>query len=706
MDESGILRLFSEETEGIISPVSYHTGLLWALEALAWSPEYLARAALLLARLHRLDPGGRLSNRPGNSFRSIFLVWYPQTSATSDQRLRVLGTVLLREPESGSELLCRILPSGHDWSSGTSKPKWREWVPDSGPSATVAEHWNAVDQITRLLAEAAGTSGTRWVNLIEKLGQLPKDTHDFVVEKLLRLPVRKISTPDRVAIWDALRTLVSRHRGFADADWALPAAEVNRISKAYKRLEPRDLILKYAWLFADSPALMRPREDEWEIHQARVQDRRNKALVEVYRKLGIDGIANLLASVARPYELGSALGIAAILSDEDEDELLRRTVTEDDLQRAFVQPYLHHRFRARGWGWTEDKLNRVLSSAHGRATLLASLPYSDQVWDRVEAFGGEVERLYWTRVGPVYWIEGDTNAARPIKALLRFGRPFTALDSLFMLDHRKLVIPSKLVVAALEQAAQTNPADDPVNIQSLGYHVGELLTKLEKSGEVSEDQIARLEWLYVPLMRHQSTRRPKFLHRELERNPDFFAEIVSCIYRGESEEADTSPEASARAHVAWELLDGWHGVPGKQDGGELDEEALRGWCTKARAAIRARGRRIGDTVIGETLRYAPPGPDGAWPAIPVRNLIEDWASEDLEHGLEIEVYNSRGVVTKDPYSGGGAERSIAAQYRGYAELVRDRWPRTAAMLERIAATYGRDALREDTDAEFRQDFEH
>lgn len=48
---------------------SPHTGLLWALEALAWDPKYLSDSALTLAKLARVDPGGKLTNRPLNSLR-------------------------------------------------------------------------------------------------------------------------------------------------------------------------------------------------------------------------------------------------------------------------------------------------------------------------------------------------------------------------------------------------------------------------------------------------------------------------------------------------------------------------------------------------------------------------------------------------------------------------------------------------------------
>ena len=86
-----------------------HTGLLWALEALAWSPEYLGAAALSLARLAQIDPGGRWANRPDHSLNQIFLPWQPQTAATREDRLAVVD--MLRAQGAGRRLALHDRPA-------------------------------------------------------------------------------------------------------------------------------------------------------------------------------------------------------------------------------------------------------------------------------------------------------------------------------------------------------------------------------------------------------------------------------------------------------------------------------------------------------------------------------------------------------------------------------------------------------------------
>ncbi len=54
-----------------------------------------------------------------------------------------------------------------------------------------------------------------------------------------------------------------------------------------------------------------------------------------------------------------------------------------------------------------------------------------------------------------------------------------------------------------------------------------------------------------------------------------------------------------------------------------------------------------------------------------------------------------------PHDGSEQERSSARRYRRDAETLRFDWPRTAAILDRIAEHYEADGRREDQSAEQR-----
>jgi len=155
-----IMKLFTDTTDNLFSS-SPHTGLLWALETLAWDPARLGRVTLELAKLSRLDAGGRLSNRPQKSLTEIFAPWHAQTSASPEQGFRVIDMLSKREPEVTWRLLHELL--SHDVATNTSRPRWREWTPDKPVVITRRELYQSVRGIiSRLLhslakVESAGT---------------------------------------------------------------------------------------------------------------------------------------------------------------------------------------------------------------------------------------------------------------------------------------------------------------------------------------------------------------------------------------------------------------------------------------------------------------------------------------------------------------------------------------------------------------------
>ena len=134
--------------------------------------------------------------------------------------------------------------------------------------------------------------------------------------------------------------------------------------------------------------------------------------------------------------------------------------------------------------------------------------------------------------------------------------------------------------------------------------------------------------------------------------------------------------------------------------GQIDGAALEAWVKETRKLASAVGRAdIADQKIGEALSASPMGSDGIWPAIPVRDIIEITRSKHLETGFDMGLRNRRGVTTRLPTDGGVQERDLVERFRGYAKATALDWPRTSAVLERIARGYEDDARWHDDDAE-------
>ncbi|MFZ0751260.1 MAG: hypothetical protein WAM70_18000, partial [Pyrinomonadaceae bacterium] len=121
--------VFAQERSGVTGR-NYLTGLLWALETLAWDAEHMTQVIILLGELAARDPGGNWGNRPANSLATILLPWFPQTTASASKRQTAVSTLLKELPDVAWTLLMSLLPQSHQISLTTRKPAWRRLIPD------------------------------------------------------------------------------------------------------------------------------------------------------------------------------------------------------------------------------------------------------------------------------------------------------------------------------------------------------------------------------------------------------------------------------------------------------------------------------------------------------------------------------------------------------------------------------------------------
>ena len=222
-----VRRLFAEGDA--IFGENMHTGLLWGLETIAWSTEYLCRVALVLSGLVSLDPGGRIQNRPINSLREIFLWWHPGTNANNEERLNAIDLILKHNTETGWELLSRLLPEGHSVSSGTARPRWRDFGDLSKDAHTRYGQMQYIAALGDRAIANVNSSPERWKVILNSLRNLPATQRDMALDRLRTVSEGPTPIDAKVALWDVLRQFVYQHRTFQKANWALPTDLLNRL---------------------------------------------------------------------------------------------------------------------------------------------------------------------------------------------------------------------------------------------------------------------------------------------------------------------------------------------------------------------------------------------------------------------------------------------------------------------------------------------
>lgn len=397
------------------------------------------------------------------------------------------------------------------------------------------------------------------------------------------------------------------------------------------------------------------------------------------------------------------------INSQEEQILFSLLEEENKNEVSFIQNYIFHQSLKQGDMWIKNLVEMACSQqwpAVKIVNLFVSFPQKRIVWDLLESFNKEVRESYWKQCAVRLFDLPVDDKIYALKQLLLVKRHFTALNTAALFVEE---IPADLIVELLQKTATEKSMEDFQLLQP--YDVEGLFKALDKSFDVKEEEIAQLEWLYLPILtRVGSERPPKMLHKELSYNPEFFAEVIKYIYKprdesNKEEEPFSQELLEQRAHLAWELLDSWKIVPGSDDNGQIDYEKLKIWVDKARELCGKSDRKeVGDSRIGQILAYSK-SEENVWPPEAVCKIIDEIQSDELDNGFSIGIYNKRGTVTKSPFEGGQQERMLAAQFRRYADKWAIRYPRTTAILTKVAEHYENEAKREDKEAE-RRDLEY
>jgi hypothetical protein len=686
---------------------SPHTGLLWALELLAFYPDYLSRAALPLARLTRLDPGGKLSNRPRSSLKTIFLWWlyfHPQAKTYLPDCLQIIDTIYKREPDVAWNLSMSLI-SHHHMSLMERKTRWRDWVTETGSRFIIQDLMDASDAILEKLISHAGVNIDRWCSLIDKARSMNVNQKDSIVDALEILQSHEFSFEERVSISDCLRHEIFDYRKFFDSHWSMSIKNIQRLEAILMQLEPDDLMYRHRELFKYCVELPGKHDISWEERDKIAGNLRSEALQEILKLQGWDGVIQLAQQVQTPSFVGVALAQIQSLPIDLNLFLSENLGSSDVWRHELASSYIRCNAYDRGELWVDDCLKNNLSlwSAEEYGKFLLCLPFNLYLLDRLNAANSETQSYFWRNVKHVEFL-GVERTDWVLTKLLEFGRPHLAVTKIaWVLKENPELFSLDRIAEVLEASVKTEPSKG-FDRTLFPHNSAELLDYLEKT-EFSRDRLATLELWYLQI--HTHSRSPRILFDDLSKNPEFFVEALQCISHAENQtEANGHDEHPNRslAQLVWHLLERWKQLPGILEDGTVDEIALKSWVVNVcELAAECDRSNIADRYIGYRLSFSPADPDGVWPQRVVRDLIE-LANSTVKDSWRTQIYNNRGVTSRSSTDGGEQERVLAEKYEKDAKQIANQWPQTAAILRRLAKKYSGEASKEDVNAELIQDF--
>lgn len=682
-----IAALFQDSNEGgFFGPSSPHPNLLWALERLCFSEDYFGRAAGVMCQLVKVDPGGRLGNRPLETLAGLLAPWIASTAGSLDDKLSVVERAVKRDRETGWLIALAIWPDRNAVVVSPNGPKYRDWTPrDTAVSLT--DWLRFIHTLVPMVLEVAGYSAEYWCALIPKIHEVPTAERVVVLTRLREAVANAKWTEDeRFGVWSTLVKETDRHSEFPDSNWSLPAEEIAIYRECAAAIEPTTDPRRFASRFA-----WRANVSGRDCSREEITELQRDAITEV-AEVGIAAIEVLAREVDMPHLIGQFL---AERDTSTNDDVLLWLGSEDDALRQVASTYAFLCARERGVQWVVAVLAGGRDDIVFQTGLVESLPWQPDIWEAVSAEGTELERPYWhRRVHPI-----TINAQfhdEIIHQLLEHNEAWGALE--FAADCQYADVPMSVETMKEILGRLRYHNEPPVNQMSARHALQDALELLEQETPNDSD-LPMFEFTWFSFLHDGSPSRALF--RLLNSDPQEFVELVKSTTRADGDSVrDQAPQDKAFGRIAIEVLRNWDGIPGMTDEGLIDPIRLEEWVRHARRELAACEREsVGDELVGEVLSHSPAGSDGVWPAEPVREMIEMAGNVRLETGLLIGRGNQRGVTSRGVFDGGDQERALAAGYRQAAAEVRTRWPRTAALLTRLAESCEQDARWHDSSAE-------
>lgn len=676
------------------------SGLLWALELLAWDPVRLVRVVRILATLCEWKIDDNWSNKPIESLKSVFRFWMPQTSASVEQRNRILELLTKEFPNVGWKVCIDQLIRAPSLGYFSAKPRWRTDALAATDAVTHGEKREVILRTTELALAWSIHDEQSLGDLVER-SEFMREDHRRRLWEIISVWSNSETTTDsqRATLRERFRRSV---RYLESSTEPSNEADQENIQRVYSQLQPRNLIARHGWLFQSkwvnySRQECLNKELDYGARDKHIAQLRQSGLEQIWTEHAVKGIKELCRSSKAPIVVGEY--IAKILKQSTlRTEFVTSMLMEPshDLHGAYEQcisGFLTKLDMSDRTKLLESLATYYRADETRLLKILCLAPFDSTTWRIVDGQNSTFQKDYWTNVVPHWCDHSASEMARIVDELIEVERPEAAFHTAYP-NWDKLDSPR--IVNLLTHLASSRKEPE-FHFEASVQDISSAFDVLENRDDTSGEELARLEVMYTDTLVH--TRHGlRNLEEQVTNKPEWFVQLLELVFKRKDGRSDPTylssmnPEyRSTVATTAYTILTNLSKIPGEQEQSDSDKEKrLISWLKQARSLALEKGRlKIADKMIGQLLAHSPSDEDGIWPCKSIRNALDEIHSEDISLGIEIGVHNLREDIARE--EGGKQERDLEEKYRILAKRVEFEHPFTTKMLERIADSFKRDA---------------
>lgn len=693
---TGLIEVFREKPEFNMFSTYEYLGFLHAIEQLLVQREYTAWAVRWLLKLSDFDITYPFSNSPMETLGKVFCAWINLVPLSVEEK-KVLATEAIKKHMKGWDLILSELP-GQKKSiiSNLSAPNYRNI--EEPKAATYADMNALYEAYIDICLKNMNGLGERWRKFIDVLDKCPVDTiNDSFVQ--LGLEIVEMSDDDKIAIKNALRSEIHRHRYFGSAEWAMSEEKLSLFEDMMSSIHTKCKEYEYVYLFIpeyDFPLLNPVPYDREEGPLSTGKDNETMAKEEIqsglleFRKenLSVKLLIDICKSMSRS-TLG--LNLFKYYSDNTFDSNLFGYMINIS-EGGFIA--IDYARAACIYNKSNLKMAISVGEMHNaNEELLTELYAIEGIIDGEElplifSASENIKKIYWKREN-LHVV--DKTMAKP---MMEECKIYGTQSSLFWIMHQvEKELSAEEILEYLEYAIQMEEG----NLRHHPYDLTLLLEKIQNEFLFTDNciRVAYIEIKYCNLL---DSGNLKCLNRSLAIEPRLYASLAALIYVKENQKiTDVTEEMKIRANNAYSIFMNIRFCPG-EDAGSVRLNDIKEWVGNFNIALNQQNQEsLFSNLLGRVLAYSPIGEDGFYPCEAVRDIIEIYGNRDLYSSYTISIFNERGVHSP---TAGRAERELAAEYKNTANHLRVKYPKTAEIYDMMYMQYKREADSERESAEY------
>jgi len=689
------LKLLVQSTTGDIIPFSPRVDILWALERLAWHPDYFTEVVNILAELSVIPIHDNLAATPMRSLSAIFHSWLPQTSVSVKDRINALESLCKRFPKIGWKICIRQMDHRNDYAEESNRPRWRsvESIEPVDQRETMEFKW----KIQEIILHWPNHDEHTLSDLLLCLFRVNKNIQMKILGCVQQWEITTNDSKCRSIIREAIgNQLYSIGHSYTWID-----SDVRKMAyDLFKDLLPNDSYESYALLFG-------PTKDYFPI--ASMEDpsieRRNwykqaplfqeKVIQRIWASDGIKGVLKLLSKCSSGYKLGQRTAFQKMTSQQGADTI-RECLLADIVPPQKINEFLNGFISSLDDSVFTEAIPILLKKCTDKEIerILHYVPFKTQISQRLDQVSDHISNQWWKDVSIPLRKYSTTDAGLLIENLMRVERQWDALLALSVdYDIVKADDLKRLLEGIADQCSSVPKYSDEIS-----HYLSKARDSLGKRSGISIAEMAELEFAFLTVFVPPKCKVP-FIEKQFSESPSHFIDcllilenrktISKAVNRLNVEDEKLQQAQKLRATILFQALER---LPGQSDHGDIDVDVLIRWITDVRGiATEYECIKSCDEMLGQWLSKAPQnGMDNQWPTREVCEILENFTTESMRVGFKIGTLNIRDRIVQLPYKGGDQDQDLADLFRRRAEQCRPEFPYVSKILNDISERYEKD----------------